>query len=65
MELGSQDRGPAASVSAIFSGEARKEGLIAEARCASKLMKPAAGRGPGPVQVLNDVAGSYSGLSGH
>lgn len=62
MELGSQDRGPAASVSAISSGEARKEGLIAEARCASKLI---AGRGPGPVQVLNDVAGSYSGLSGH
>jgi hypothetical protein len=28
------------SKSAIFSGEARKEGLIAEARCASKLMKP-------------------------
>lgn len=23
------------------------------------------GGGPGPVQVLNDVAGSYSGLSGH
>lgn len=58
-------------ISAIFSGEARKEGSIAEARCASKLMKPqvlfsrSSGRGPGPVQVLNGLAGSYSGLSGH